>query len=143
MKRLAGTVLRQSKVMPTLKLILARCITLGTVFRGIMPRQFVGTGLAAEQGNADAQYGLGNMYADGIGVRRDFYEAARWYRLAATQGNPYAQNNLGLMYETGTGVREDFAEAFRWYRLAADQGNPEAQYNLNQMILNYHGTWSD
>ncbi|MGB7369299.1 MAG: sel1 repeat family protein, partial [Methylovirgula sp.] len=41
----------------------------------------------ADQGNADAQYNLGVMYANGQGVPQDYAEAAKWYRLAADQGN--------------------------------------------------------
>eukprot|EP00931_Biecheleriopsis_adriatica_P043236 TRINITY_DN2472_c0_g1_i11.p4 TRINITY_DN2472_c0_g1~~TRINITY_DN2472_c0_g1_i11.p4 ORF type:complete len:103 (-),score=28.68 TRINITY_DN2472_c0_g1_i11:8-316(-) len=39
--------------------------------------------LAAEQGDADAQYNLGVMYRDGRGVPKDEVEAARLYGLAA------------------------------------------------------------
>jgi hypothetical protein len=84
----------------------------------------------AEQGDARAQYNLGNMYADGDGVPEDDVEAVRWFRLAADQGLAEAQYNLGFLYATGEGVPEDDVEAVRWYRLAADQGLAEAQYNL-------------
>jgi uncharacterized protein len=43
--------------------------------------------LAAEQGNANAQYNLGVMYDNGDGVVQDYAEAVKWYRLAAEQGN--------------------------------------------------------
>jgi TPR repeat protein len=39
--------------------------------------------LAAEQGDASAQYNLGVMYTNGEGVPKDDVTAARWYRLAA------------------------------------------------------------
>ena len=55
--------------------------------------------LAAEQGDADAQKVLGDMYKQGQGVPRDYQEALKWYRLAAEQGNAKAQHNLGVMYE--------------------------------------------
>ncbi len=35
---------------------------------------------AAEQGDVDAQYNLGVMYAYGDGVPEDDAEAVRWYR---------------------------------------------------------------
>jgi hypothetical protein len=38
--------------------------------------------LAAAQGQVEAQYELGKMYYDGIGVAQDFSEAAKWCRLA-------------------------------------------------------------
>jgi TPR repeat protein len=39
--------------------------------------------LLAEQGDAGAQYNLGTMYAEGLGVSQDDVEAVRWCRLAA------------------------------------------------------------
>ena len=54
--------------------------------------------IAAEQGHAEAQFGLGVCYANGYGVKKDPDEAAKWYRKAADQGVADAQNNLGLCY---------------------------------------------
>jgi len=51
-----------------------------------------------------AQYSLGVMYANGLGVPEDDAEAARWFRLAAEQGNALAQYNLGFIYDSGRGV---------------------------------------
>jgi TPR repeat protein len=45
----------------------------------------------AEQGDADAQSNLGDMYDNGDCVPQDFVEAMRWYRLAADQGHASAQ----------------------------------------------------
>jgi len=85
--------------------------------------------LAAEQGLAEAQSGLGHIYSDGEGVPEDDAEAARWYRLAAEQGFAEAQNNLGRMYSSGEGVPEDGVLAYMWYNLAAAQGSEVAQEN--------------
>ncbi len=89
--------------------------------------------LAAEPGDAEAQYNLGNVYYLGEGTPQDYAEAAKWYRLAAVQGNAAAQNNLGVMYDEGEGVPQDDREAVKWYRKAAEQGNASAQYNLGVM----------
>ncbi|MEW6560686.1 MAG: tetratricopeptide repeat protein, partial [Pseudomonadota bacterium] len=59
---------------------------------------------AADQGDADAQYNLGVMYANGQGVPQDYAQAASWFRKAADQGYAAAQNNLGIMYANGQGV---------------------------------------
>jgi len=104
----------------------------------------------AEQGNALAQYVLGNMYANGEGVPEDDAEAVRWYRLAAEQGDADAQYNLGIVYAFGYGVPEDDAEAVRWWRLAAEQANVAAeqanamaQFNLGNMYYNGEGVPED
>ncbi len=41
---------------------------------------------AAERGDADAQYELGLMYLEGLGVTQDNAEAYAWIRTAAAQG---------------------------------------------------------
>ncbi len=76
------------------------------------------TRLAAEQGDAGAQYTLGVMYGNGRGVPRDQTEAVRWYRLAADQRDARAQYNLGFMYATGVGVPQDDVAAHMWFDLA-------------------------
>jgi TPR repeat protein len=96
-----------------------------TAFRELNP--------AAEQGNAMAQYGIGLMYARGLGVTKNDVEAARWLGFAAKQGNALAQFNFGVMYEEGQGVPQNHSEAVNWYRLAADQGLPSAQLFLAGM----------
>ena len=93
-------------------------------------------GLAAAQGNVDAQFALGGMFYDGEGVAQDYAEAARLYHLAAVQGNAKAQCNLGIMFYDGEGVAQDYTEAMRFYRLAAAQGDTEAQSHLDRMIEN-------
>jgi hypothetical protein len=45
----------------------------------------------AKQGDADAQYYLGVMDANGQGVPQDYKTAVKWFKLAAEQGNAYAQ----------------------------------------------------
>ena len=44
--------------------------------------------LAADQGDAPAQYNLGVRYDNGKGVPQDLAEAALWFGLAAEQGIP-------------------------------------------------------
>lgn len=51
----------------------------------------------AEQGQANAQFILGLMYAEGRGLPKDEAEAVRWYRKAADQGDADARHNLSLL----------------------------------------------
>jgi TPR repeat protein len=97
----------------------------------------------ADQGDAQAQFNLGLMYATGEGVPKDAAEAVKWYRLAADQNHPRAQFNLGLLYATGEGVPKDTAEAVKWYRKAADQGDAWAQSNLGLMYADGDGVPKD
>jgi uncharacterized protein len=84
----------------------------------------------AEQGLAQAQFSLGQIYYRDI----QFAAAAGWYRKAAEQGNAEAQFNLGFMYALGQGVpqRDDAASA-GWYSKAAEQGYAKAQVSLGLM----------
>jgi uncharacterized protein len=75
--------------------------------------------LAADRGNALAEFNLGVMHAEGRGVPQDNGEAARWYRLAADRGSPQAQYNLGLWYANGDGGSADNVRAHMWFNLAA------------------------
>jgi TPR repeat protein len=79
--------------------------------------------LAAEQGDADAQYNLGVMYAEGKGVPQDYKTAVKWYRLAAEQGDADAQYNLGNAYVRGQGVIQDNVYAHMWLNIAASSGD--------------------
>ena len=79
--------------------------------------------MAAEHGNAQAQNGLGFMYAQGKGVPQDDAEAVRWYRMAAEQGFTEAQTGLGVMYAQGKGVPQDYVEAYKWFDLPATKGD--------------------
>ena len=99
--------------------------------------------LAAEQGHADAQFNLGDMYTDGLGVAQDYAEATLWYHSAAEQGHASGQDNLGSMYAAGRGVARDDAEAVRWYRLAAEQGHASGQNNLGVMYAAGRGVARD
>jgi TPR repeat protein len=50
----------------------------------------------AESGDAQAEYQLGVMYDNGLGVPKDTAEAMRWWRKAAAQGNKDAQAHTAM-----------------------------------------------
>lgn len=69
------------------------------------------------------------------GVKQDYFEAVKWYRLSAEQGEASAQTNLGVMYSSGKGVLENIEEAKYWLARACENGNQAgcAKYQeLNQ-----------
>jgi len=97
----------------------------------------------AEQGVAQAQFSLGEIYYNGRGVIQDHKEAGKWFRLAAEQGYASAQENLGWMYYNGRGVIQDDKEAVKWYRKSAEQGYSSAQSNLGLMYEYGEGVLQD
>ncbi len=84
----------------------------------------------AEQGDANAQFLRGALYAKGIGVMQDYAEAIRWLQKSAEQGNALAENALGYAYYHGRGVPKDCTEALKWLQKAADQSQVNAQTTL-------------
>ncbi|QTL38205.1 sel1 repeat family protein [Pseudoalteromonas viridis] len=95
--------------------------------------------LAAEQGDANAQYNLGFMYVNGKGVAQSDEKAVKYYRLAAEQADSDAQCNMGFMYLQGKGVAQSDEKAVEYYQLAAEQGNADAQCNMGFMYLQGKG----
>lgn len=76
---------------------------------------------AASNGEARAAYILAAMYFDGKGVKRNYVEAAKWYRKLADEGwRGPAQARLGWMCENGKGVLQDIVEAHKWFNLAVE-----------------------
>ena len=97
----------------------------------------------AEQGNDQAQYVLGQMYAIGKQVPQDYKESLKWHKLAAEQGNVEYQHILGVMYHKGQGVPQNFKEAVKWYRKSAEQGYSPSHYLLGVMYHNGTGVPKD
>lgn len=93
---------------------------------------------AAEQGDATAQYKLGVLYIQGVGMMQDSARACYWYRKAAEQGQMEAQYMLGLMYSKGEGVPQDFAQARQWWEKAAARKEADKD---NHVILHANGSF--
>ena len=116
----------------------------------------------AEQGDAAAQFELGDAYFLGQGIDLDYDSAIKWYMKSAEQGNAdaefalgfahtlgagvgnaAAQNSMGCSYYWGQGVEQDYTEAVKWLRMAADQGKGIALFNLGNAYAEGHGVERD
>lgn len=95
--------------------------------------------IAAELGDAAAQYSLGYNYSKGEYLPRDDVKAFEWYNKAARQGDSRSQFLLGDAYYYGSGIKRDFKQAIYWYKKAADQGNGKAIYSLACCYQKGHG----
>lgn len=89
---------------------------------------------AAAAGDARAQFDLGRLYRNGIGVVRDSARSHALIRSAAQQHNPAAMFILSNMLIEGEGTPRDLAEARKWLEAAAELEYPEA---LLQLSLNF------
>ncbi|MCK5382207.1 MAG: sel1 repeat family protein, partial [Gammaproteobacteria bacterium] len=93
----------------------------------------------AEKGNAESQYKLGKMYAEGVGVSMDNAKSTQAFESAAEQGHAKAEYNLGLRHYEGIGVKRNRTTAYKWFKAAADQNDPAAQYYLGKMFASGSG----
>ncbi len=75
---------------------------------------------AANNGDPEAQYFVGEIYEKGLTAGQPDYTLARvWYEKSAAQGYNRAAVNLGRLYEQGLGVEKSPRQAFEWYQKAA------------------------
>lgn len=87
---------------------------------------------AAEQGNAQGQNMLGQLYAKGEGVEKDLTTAVEWLQKSAAQGEPHACLSLGYAYEKGAGgLPVDKQKAIECYRKAGEI--PQAKDALRRL----------
>lgn len=98
-------------------------------------RQPTGFRLAAEQGNRDAQYELGQLYLAGDGVPKDAAKGRKWIRRAADQGVAMAQFSLATRYQEGAGVPKDSVRAYIWLMLGMSRCADADERNLGQKLL--------
>ncbi|MEN9514998.1 MAG: hypothetical protein RIQ95_1626 [Pseudomonadota bacterium] len=87
----------------------------------------------ADKGDANAQFNLGAIYANGRGVPANPKEAVRLYRLAVAKGHLGAMNNLAFMLKTGSGTDKNEREALSLYEkiMASDRDDPGAKAMKN------------
>ncbi|MFZ2306112.1 MAG: SEL1-like repeat protein [Rhodoferax sp.] len=87
----------------------------------------------AQEGNAQAQQMVGNMYLHGAGVARNDADAAKWFRLSADQGNAVAMKAMGRLYVQGRGLEQDLREATVWFRRAkAKASSPQPAADMDE-----------
>lgn len=91
---------------------------------------------AAEQGDARAQFQLGQCYEKGLGVDIDSVQAVQWYTRAADQNDPDALYSLGLCYYYAIGVPEDLKKAKACLRKAIATGKLDTMkvYTANALM---------
>ena len=103
----------------------------GIALRALLP--------LANDGDANAQVILGNLYEQGLGVKQDYQSALSWYQKAGDQGSAEGQYNAGLFYFNGTGVDQDYRAAYEWFSDAADEKSIEGAYMLGVIYHEGHG----
>ncbi|MGP9811033.1 tetratricopeptide repeat protein [Rhodopseudomonas sp. NSM] len=82
--------------------------------------------------NAEAQYQLGMMLAEGLGGPKDDVAARALFEKAAAQGHPAALERMGAFAQSGRGGPKDSAAAKGFYEKAAALGNADAAAALKR-----------
>ncbi len=96
---------------------------------------------AADQGIADAQYALSQIYLNAAGIEDTKRERAReWLFRAARAGYDTAQLDLAIWLIDGVGGDRDYEAGFRWMLLSANRGNVIAQNRTAHLLINAIGT---
>ena len=78
---------------------------------------------------------LGELYANALGVKRDYAKAAEWYQRAADGGDREGMFALAMMRLAGRGGPVNREEAVKLLASSAKLGNPKAAYNLALLYL--------
>jgi TPR repeat protein len=88
----------------------------------------------AAAGDPEAQFTLGKNYEAGrSGLKRDYAEAANWYRKSAEQGNIYAQASLGILYHSGKGLPHDDLQSEVWLTVSAAHAPKDVYDTIAEM----------
>jgi len=87
----------------------------------------------AEQGNAEAQYKVGEMYETGRGVDQDREKAREWYTKAAKQDHPKSKYRLLFLDIQKSGMNVERKQQLVQLQKDANSGVGDAQYFLGKM----------
>lgn len=88
---------------------------------------------AAEEGDVQAEYELGEFYYDSQQAPRDLPQALNWFEKASLQGHALAQHRLGSMFFRGEGVPANNVQAYIVLKMAAVNGAEEALDTADQV----------
>jgi len=90
----------------------------------------------AKQGNAEAQFKVGEMYETGLGVDKDKREAKYWITRSANQNHEAARFKLLYWDMEKRGLNSENKIKVEELNIKAKQGNAQAQYYLGKMYAN-------
>lgn len=89
---------------------------------------------AAEEGNADAQFRLGELLLqDPARSAETSANAVRWLQMAAENGSTEAMIVLGRLSRSGVGILQNFDQSAKWMQTAAARGSSEGMLELGRL----------
>jgi TPR repeat protein len=85
----------------------------------------------AKAGDTSCQVNLGNLYADGTGVKPSRERALYWYRRAYRRGETCAASNIGVVFRD----EGNFKRALAWFERAAELKDGDANLEIAKIYL--------
>jgi len=99
----------------------------------------------ADQGDAEAQNKIGDLYYDGVAgaIEQDHAKAMEWFVKAADQGHVDGIYSVGWAYLAGEGVERDLTKGAEWMSKAVDKGHGKAMRHLARLLFMGQGVEKD
>lgn len=92
--------------------------------------------LAANNGNAEAEYLVGNYYEHGVTITKSREKAVQWYKKAAKSGHKLATLKIAKAYKYGSlNLKKSPIEALRYYKQAAKQNSFVGAYQMALLMI--------
>ncbi len=98
---------------------------------------------ACESGSAQGCTYLGNSYAKGEEVKKDYTQAIKFYKKGCDANYGQGCSNLGMMYERGHGTEQDLNKALELYSKGCENGHIQGCSNLGNLYYHGKGTEQD
>ncbi|MDE7413733.1 MAG: sel1 repeat family protein [Muribaculaceae bacterium] len=95
------------------------------------------------EGKREAQYYIGLIYFNGLGVNKDKKKGFKLLENSAKQGYDVAQFDLGYIYDKGYNGKPNYKKAAQWYMKSSEQNNAMAQCNLGYLYNKGQGVKQD
>ncbi|RXK80906.1 tetratricopeptide repeat protein [Filimonas effusa] len=94
-------------------------------------------------GSAHIYECLAELYEKGLGVKQDYAEALKYYKLALGRGSVVAYSSIGTLYYGGPNLQQNLPVAMEWYKKGAEKFNPFAMSCIGWMYFKGQGVAAD
>jgi TPR repeat protein len=78
----------------------------------------------------EAEFSMGEVYYDGLGVPQNYIESLKWFRKAEKNGHPDAACRIGRFFRYGRGVAVSYNTARKWFLKGYKKGSKMATIDL-------------
>lgn len=95
---------------------------------------------ASDQGNANAQTQLGDIYLRGLGTEPNYDEAFKLYQQSSSEKSDRYCFERGEKFYIGNGVKQSYEISFLYMKKAAEKGHYEAKFKVGEMYIQGVGT---